>query len=254
MIHLPTSTDPVVVHEGDALPLMRSLPENTFDAVITDPPYASGGVKAAERGQTTAKKYSLAYRGKDGWSRGTGRPDFDGDQLDQRVWSLWCREWLEQCHRVLKPGGYCLSFIDWRQLPALTDCFQLAGLSWRGVLAWDKGASAHAPKPGYFRRQCEFVVWATKGPVTTRSKAEGGGLFPGCHTCPVRQSEKFHQTGKPPDVMRWLVSCVPAGGLVLDPFAGSGTTGVVCREEGRRCVLVEKCPAYLPIIRRRLAA
>ncbi len=63
-----------------------------------------------------------------------------------------------------------------------------------------------------------------------------------------------HPTVKPVDLMRWLVRLVtPPDGLVLDPFAGSGTTAVACIIEGRRCLLIEREAEYVEIIRRRLA-
>jgi site-specific DNA-methyltransferase (adenine-specific) len=63
-----------------------------------------------------------------------------------------------------------------------------------------------------------------------------------------------HPTVKPVDLMRWLVRLVtPRGGTVLDPFAGSGTTGMACMAEGFDCVLVEREAAYLTDIRRRIA-
>lgn len=62
-----------------------------------------------------------------------------------------------------------------------------------------------------------------------------------------------HPTVKPLDLMRWLVRLVtPGGGLVLDPFAGSGTTAEACIIEGMRCVTIEKDPDYLPLIVQRL--
>lgn len=62
-----------------------------------------------------------------------------------------------------------------------------------------------------------------------------------------------HPTVKPLDLMRWLVRLVtPPGGLVLDPFAGSGTTGEACVAENFRCVLVERDAEYLRLIRARL--
>lgn len=65
--------------------------------------------------------------------------------------------------------------------------------------------------------------------------------------------ENTHPTVKPVELMRWLVRLVcPPGGVVLDPFAGSGTTGVACRAEGLRCVLVEREVEYLSIIAGRL--
>lgn len=63
-----------------------------------------------------------------------------------------------------------------------------------------------------------------------------------------------HPTVKPVALMRWLVRLVcPPGGLVLDPFAGSGTTGVACVKEGRRCLLIEKDRTYAEIARARVA-
>lgn len=54
--------------------------------------------------------------------------------------------------------------------------------------------------------------------------------------------------------MRWLVRLItPPGGLVLDPFVGSGTTAEACTVEGFRCIAVEREPTYLPLIRVRLA-
>ena len=62
-----------------------------------------------------------------------------------------------------------------------------------------------------------------------------------------------HPTVKPLDLMRWLVKLVtPPAGIVLDPFAGSGTTGEACVHEHRRAILVERETEYLPLIEARL--
>jgi site-specific DNA-methyltransferase (adenine-specific) len=64
-----------------------------------------------------------------------------------------------------------------------------------------------------------------------------------------------HPTIKPVALMRWLVRLVtPPGGVVLDPFAGSGTTGAAALAEGRDAILIEREPEYIADIRRRLAA
>lgn len=66
--------------------------------------------------------------------------------------------------------------------------------------------------------------------------------------------EVAHPTVKPLDLIRWLVRLVtPPGGLVLDPFAGSGTTAEACAAEGFRCLTVEREAAYLPLIQARLS-
>jgi site-specific DNA-methyltransferase (adenine-specific) len=62
-----------------------------------------------------------------------------------------------------------------------------------------------------------------------------------------------HPTVKPVSLMRWLVRLItPPGGLVLDPFAGSGTTGVACIREGFDCILIEREDQYVKDIRHRL--
>ena len=68
-----------------------------------------------------------------------------------------------------------------------------------------------------------------------------------------RDGEVAHPTVKPLDLMRWLVRLVtPPGGVVLEPFAGSGTTAEACVIEGFRCIAIEREAAYLPLIVRRL--
>ena len=62
-----------------------------------------------------------------------------------------------------------------------------------------------------------------------------------------------HPTVKPTTLMRWLIRLVtPPGGIILDPFGGSGSTGVAARAEGVRCILIEREAEYLDIIRQRL--
>lgn len=112
---------------------------------------------------------------------------------------------------------------------------------------WDKGEGSRLPVPGRPRHQCEFVAWGSNGPLPA-----GEGALPGCLRAPVRQSDKHHVTGKPTEVMRWLAKLCPRGGSILDPFAGSGTTGVGAILEGRRFVGAEREPAYHEIARKRL--
>ena len=105
--------------QGDALKVLSGFALGTFDAVITDPPYASGGRTQAEKNKSTAKKYS---------NMGDhAPPPFDGDAKDQRSWTRWAAEWLYDARKICKPGAPVCMFIDWRQLPAATDALQLVG-------------------------------------------------------------------------------------------------------------------------------
>lgn len=247
MIDLPTDEEPVKVVHGDSLDVLRALPDGCVDAVVTDPPYSSGGFTRGDRQLTVAEKYQQS---------GTERQyaTFGGDNRDARSWGYWCTPWLSEARRVTKPGGYCLLFTDWRQLPMATDVMQAGEWQWRGIVSWDKGLGARAPHKGYFRHQCEYVVWGTNGPLAAPPTDDPrDGPWPGSFTVPVRQDDKYHLTGKPTQLMRELVKVVPPAGIVLDPFAGSGTTGIAAAKEGRRCLLIEKTRDYAEVARRRVA-
>lgn len=225
------------LYRGECLKVLQSLPDASVDAVICDPPYSSGGFNRDDKSRTTTEKYS---------QNGVRRvyPDFQGDNRDQRSYLFWCTLWIDECARILKPGGYFLSFADWRQLPLMTDAVQAGGIMWRGIISWDKGLGARAPHKGYFKHQCEYVVWGTKGPAVI---LEHDGPFAGCIKESVKQSDKFHLTGKPTPLMRELVRCVAPGGVVLDPFMGSGSTGVACVQAGLSFIGIEREIAYIDI-------
>ena len=231
------------VIEGDALLVLRDMPTASVDAVITDPPYSSGGLHYTQRIQNPVTKYEQTD------NKVIHRETFTGDNRDQRAWLHWCILWMSECRRVLRPDGYFLMFSDWRQLPTATDALQIAEFIWRGIVVWDKGLGARAPHKGYFRHQCEYVVWGTNGDCKI---AEHAGPYPGCIHSPVRQSDKFHLTGKPTPLMHELVAIVPEGGIILDPFAGSGTTAVAAKETERHYIAIEKSAYYAAVASQRL--
>ncbi len=233
----------VELHLGNCLNVLTGLSSESLDAVITDPPYSSGGMTGGARSAPPEKKYV---------NSGTklNRPTFTGDNRDARSWHFWSTLWISECYRILKPNGYFLMFIDWRQLPTATDALQAGGLIWRGVISWDKGRAARAPHTGYFRHQCEYIVWGTKGGCP---RADGRGPFDGSLHYPVLQSDKFHITGKPTPLMKYLVQIVPEGSTILDPFMGSGTTGLACALTRRHFIGVEIESAYYQIAQRRIA-
>ena len=74
---------------------MKAFQPGIFDAVITDPPYASGGTKQNERNRTTNQKYSSM-------KAENALPDFDGDNKDQRSWTHWMAEWLYDARKACK--------------------------------------------------------------------------------------------------------------------------------------------------------
>lgn len=256
---MTTTPDPLngarwrMIH-GEALDQLRRLPDSCAAAVIADPPYSSGGFTRSDRMASTTNKYVLT---------GTQieRPDFAGDNRDQRGYLVWCALWLHECLRIVRPGGSLLVFTDWRQLPITTDAVQAGGWVWRGIVPWNKGDGTR-PRAGGFRSQAEYVVWGTAGGARTDvteclpgwlTVLDDGTIEPGHVAATVKQSDKHHITGKPTDLMRHLAHITLPGELIVDPFAGSGTTGVGALLEGRRFLGIEQTAAYAAIAADRLA-
>lgn len=229
----------IELKQGDCLTLLPQLPEASVDAIITDPPYASGGLHSASRLQPPSSKYlKRAQR--------HNFPEFSGDQMDQRSWTLWCAQWLSECARVLKPGGLFVSFIDWRQQPSLSTAVQWAGLIWQGVAVWDKNSAR--PRNGGYRQQAEFIVWASKG-IPLRSGRYGPGVF----RASIAVADKQHMTQKPVSILTELMQPLSEDAVILDPFMGSGSTAIACLETGRHFIGMEREPTYFAIAEQRVA-
>jgi len=236
------SDDQVALYHGEVLDLLTKMVEPCFDAVVTDPPYSSGGTHAPSRTtRTPQEKYVQSGQKKQ-------RPGFAGDNRDQRSWITWCSVWLAQALRLSRPGSPILVFSDWRQLPALTDAVQAGGWTWRGIVQWDK-TTASRPQRGRFRAQCEYVAWGSAGAMPLERAAP---CLPGVFQARVTQDDKHHITGKPTELMRELLGVVEPGGVVLDPFAGSGTTLVAARSLGLKVVGFEMDEGYCEVTAGRL--
>lgn len=240
------SCDSVTLYCGDSLSILRHLPTACVDAVITDPPYSSGGMTRSDRTNSKVRdKYTMS---------GTARvyPEFFGDNRDQRSFTYWATLWLAECLRITKPGGFVLTCSDWRQIPAMTDAIQAGGWVWRGIIPWDK-TEGSKPQRGWFRHQCEYVLTGSNGAMGPEQERACGVCAPGLVRKSVNPAEKFHTTGKPVEVMQFLMQILPIGATILDPFAGSGSTLVAAKNLGHKSIGIELSSEYCETIKERLA-
>jgi site-specific DNA-methyltransferase (adenine-specific) len=236
----------ITIYHGDSLRVLRELPSETVDAVITDPPYSSGGMTRGDRMQSTRAKYQQTEVAK--WST---LPDFTGDTRDQRAYGYWCSQWLAESWRIAKAGAVCCLFTDWRQLPVTSDAMQAGGWVWRGIVVWDK-TGAVRPQTGRFASQAEYVAWGSKGPL---AEDRGVGCLPGVFTHPPLyegRDEKQHMAAKPIPIMSAICRICPPGGVILDPFMGSGSTLRAAKNLSYSVIGIEIEERYCEIAAKRL--
>jgi site-specific DNA-methyltransferase (adenine-specific) len=229
------SDESVTLYHGDCIEIMAELGDGTVDAVLTDPPYSSGGRRENAR---SLRKSMTRTVDDDDWIRGDG--------MSTNGFTYLLRLCGIQWRRILVPGGHALAFIDWRMAPALAAALETADLRQHPVLVWNKGRIGMG---AVFRNQHEFVLHFTSGNPGAPQRRDVGNVltFP-----PVRDGE--HPTEKPEPLLRTLLSVVaPKGGLILDPFAGSGSGLAAAQSLGIRAIGVEADERYCEVIAKRFA-
>lgn len=218
---------------GDCLEVLKTLPAGSVDAVVTDPPY---GLDPAQ--PSTRTDASGTY---------TASPTFEGDKFD-------C-SWLPEVSRILRPGGWCLAFVDNKRITILWEAGAAAGLRPRQTVIWRK-TNAPPTFMKWWQSSYESMVAFSSGVVRVWN---GGGACPNVIDHPntsftKTQGFRFHPTQKPVGLMVRLAEFVSSPGMtILDPFMGSGTTGVACVQTGRSFIGIEIEPRYFEIAQRRIA-
>lgn len=228
------------LYHGDCLEILPTLAVGSVDAVVTDPPYSSGGQFRGDRNAQPSVKYVQSD------SVATYRGEFSGDNRDQRSFLAWASMWLGYAFRRSRVGAVAMVFTDWRQLPTMTDAVQCGGWVWRNLVTWWKPGCRM--QRGRFSLSAEYIVYASNGVPTPGEMSPQNVLsFQG-----VNGADKQHIAEKPLELMRILCQVTPLGATILDPFMGSGTTGVACVQTGRNFIGIEIDRDYFDIAKARI--
>jgi len=209
---------------GDCLEVMASLPAMSVDLIVADPPY---GINTK--------------------SDGSGKLNPWGDMCNA---ALWYCAWISECRRLLRPEGALWSFLNWRSL--VTYQKAAADIRWpiESLLVWDKEWIGPGGSVG-LRPSYELVaLWPSP-----RFQIANRGLsdVQRCKWSAVKPNG--HPAEKPVPLVRWLISISLRGcGTVLDPFMGSGTTGVAAMELKHQFIGIELDPVYFEAAGARIAA
>lgn len=224
MINLTLPTG--AIYMGDALALMRALPDCCVDLIFTDPPYKTitGGTEHSKR-NGRFKMFSNAS------------PSNDGKIFKHN--DIAIADYLPELFRLLKPGCHCYVMINNLNLRELLNCGASVGFHFHNLLRWDK--PNNSPNRWYMK-DCEYIVFFGKKPAKTinhpGSKQGFAARFAKDHT-------KTHPTEKPVELIRHYIENSSApGDLVFDPFAGTGSTALAAVASGRRWLTCELDPEY----------
>jgi site-specific DNA-methyltransferase (adenine-specific) len=266
----------LVVH-GDNLGVLESLPVGTFDLIYMDPPFNTGRAQGRRTLSVAVDPAGdrVGFGGRRYRSRLLSELQYD-DEFGDYLGFLEPR--LRVARELLAVHGTLYFHIDYREAHycklLLDECFGREAFLNELIWAYDYGAKPRRRWPAkhdtilvYVRTPGAHVFDADAverepymapglvGPEkAARGKRPTDVWF---HTIvPTNGTEKTgYPTQKPAGVLRRIVAASSRpGGWCLDPFAGSGTLGAVCRELGRRFVLVDSSPDAIAVMRHRLGA
>jgi site-specific DNA-methyltransferase (adenine-specific) len=211
----------VQLFHGDCLEVMKTLSSGSVDAVITDPPYflpAQSYVGTRKAGYT---KRTLA---------------------DLTIIETWFSTIYKEIDRLLKPNGSSYVFCDAQSYTPLYRAMYPYHKYVRSLI-WDKVISYN----GYtWRHQHELILWGERNDFERIPTGDGDVLrYRG-----VLQKDRVHPAEKPIELLMRLTE--KSGAIILDPFMGSGTTGVACVKTGKNFIGIEIDPTYFDIARTRI--
>ena len=207
---------------SDMLQELRQLSDNSIDCLVTDPPYkiVSGGCTKPLGGVLGSVTSGILNRNINNVKTGSL---FDYN-------SLSFAEWMPEVYRVLKPKSHAYIFISGRRLNELTNEALKTGFIWQNLLVWKK---QNATPNKWYMNQCEFILMLRKGGAKNINDM-------GSTTCleflnPT--GNKTHPTEKPVDLLKHLIlNSTKENETVLDPFMGTGNTGIACIDTNRNFI------------------
>lgn len=228
---------------------------NSVDLILTDPPYNISGKGGLTR--VGPDNIEANFDGVEAEEAATEEEEGEGwDHYPSEVFSGLLQGWVKEWARVVRPGGAVIAFTDRVLISDLWRMLKQAGLKPKSIITWVK---TNPPPTGLIRRNLisatEFMIWAVKpGETYTFNEVAGWNRSNVITTTVISQSEKVdHPTQKPLSVLMPLIELTSQPGqLILDPFAGSGSTGLAALKLGRRVHLVERNPQYVVLAQMRL--
>lgn len=191
---------------GDSVEIMGKMPNGVIDFILTDPPYL------------------------------VGFKDRSGREIANDISDEWLAPASKEMYRVLKANSLAVSFYGWNRVDKFVSAWKSAGFRIVGHLVFAKPYSSKATFVGY-RHECAYLL------------AKGRPPLPDAPISDVLEWEysgnRHHPTEKPLSILEPLIEAfTKPGDIVLDPFAGSGSTCVAAARLGRRFIGVELLPQY----------
>lgn len=218
---------------GDCLELMKKIPDNSIDLIVTDPPYkmyhSTGG----------CTNIGMKNKWQGNIKAGNTVMDFD--------LNIKFSEWLPETYRVLKNNSHCYIFCNDKNVQELLNEATKCGFRESNILVWIKN---NATPNRYYMKNLEFILFLYKG---NAKPINNMGSKCAIEVKNINGKEKLHPTQKPIDLLKLYISNSSLeNDVILDPFMGSGSTGIAALNLNRNFIGIELDKKYFDIAKERI--
>ena len=250
------------VHQGDCLKKLQQIPENSVDLIIADPPYnLSSG---------SEMNYDGGGSGDFGGDWNQVNEDWDGFTIEN--YEIFTNKWISQCKKILKNSGSIIIFGTYHNIGFVNISLQDNKLEILNEIIWYKRNAFPNLSQARLTASHENILWAYKGQDKDytfnydwiKETKWSSDSFDKSNTqvrtvwnIPNNKSKEEkncdHPTQKPLSVIDRLVQMASnQGDIILDPFAGSGTSLVSAKKHGRDYIGIEKEKGFVDLSKNRL--
>ena len=238
------------IFHGDCMERLTEIEDNSIDAIFADPPYflSNGGISVHSGKQVCVDKGE--------WDKG-GTPEYVYE---------FNRKWLSLCHSKLKDNGTIWISGTHHNIHVVMRCLQELGYKVLNTITWQKTDPPPNLSCKYFNFSTELIIWARKHEkkshkfnYETMKQLNGGTQMTDVWRIPAvsrwEKEQGKHPTQKPLRLLyRIILASTNAGDTILDPFSGSGTTGIAANLLGRKYIGIEQDSSFVDLsVRRRQA-
>lgn len=237
-----------VLGKGDCIELMKKIPSDSIDLIITDPPYflSNDGI--------TCQSGKMVSVNKGDWDKVSSINEVD----------LFNELWLRECQRVLSKDGSIWVFGTNHNIFSVGHTIQKLNFKILNTITWIKTSPPPNLSCRMFTHSTETIIWSKKNSKSKHyfnyslMKELNGGkqmkdVWTFGRTKKIEKRHGKHPTQKPEEIIERIVLCSSQeGDVILDLFSGSGTTGVVSVRNDRKYIGIEISEEYLQISKKRI--
>lgn len=206
--------------QGDCLELMKDIPDGSVDMILTDPPYGM-----EYRSNYRVEKYNNIK---------------NDNNMD------WVETFVDEMYRVSNDNTAHYLFTSFHNIDIFKQAIERK-FKVKNLLTWVKNNTSMGDLKGDFAPKTEFIIFFHKGRRLINGKRDSNVLNY------KKTGNVLHPTQKPVDMTEYLIGKFSdEGDVILDPFMGSGTTGVACKNLNRSFIGIELDENYFDIAKKRI--